>query len=80
MGASINVNGVCRHIKTWNKVVKEMTMGFENIPFGLTYSVPTLPIIDSSKIEWTMNECVQMSEINIFSKREKFFLISVGVR
>ena len=61
-------------------MVKEMTMGFENIPFGLTYSIQSLPIVDSSKIEWTMNECVQMSEINIFSKREEFFSSSVGVR
>jgi hypothetical protein len=55
-------------------------MGFENIPFGLPYAVPTLSIVDRCELKWTVNECVRMSEVNIFSKREKFVASSVGVR
>lgn len=59
-------------------VVKEMTMGFENIPLGLTNSVPTPSIVDKSKVKRAMNECVRMSEDEIFSKREEFVMSSVG--
>ena len=72
MGTGINMNGIGRHIKKRKGVVIEMTMGFENIPFGLTDSVSTLPFIDSSKIEWTVNECVRMSKVDIFSMRKQF--------
>ena len=74
------MNGIGRHIKTRNGVVIEMTMGFENIPLGVTYSVPTLPFVDSSKIKQTVNECVRMSEVDIFLKREEFVASSVGFR
>ena len=80
MGNSIDMNGIGRHIKTRNGVVIEMTMGFENIPLGVTYSVPTLPFVDSSKIKQTVNECVRMSEVDIFLKREEFVASSVGFR
>ncbi len=43
-----------------------MAMGFEKIPFGLTYCVPTLSIVDQCELEWTMDECVRMSEVNVF--------------
>ena len=55
-------------------------MGFENVPVGLTNSVPTLSIIDSSEVKRSMNECVRMSEIDIFPKREEFVTVSVGFR
>ena len=55
-------------------------MGFENVPLGLTDSVPTLSIIDSSKVKRAMNECVQMREVDIFSKREEFVASSVFFR
>ena len=74
------MNGIGWHIKMQKGVVIEMTMGFENIPFGLTDSVSTLPFVDSSKIEWTMNECVHMSKVDIFSKRKEFVASSVGIR
>jgi hypothetical protein len=56
--------------------VIEIAMGFEDIPFELTDSVTTLSFVDNSKIEQTVNECVRMSEVDIFTKREEF--VSVG--
>ena len=55
-------------------------MGFEDIPFNLTDSVTTLLFVDNSEIEWTMNEYVRMSEVDVFAKREEFVMISVGFR
>ncbi len=55
-------------------------MGFENVPVGLTNSVPTLLIIDSSEVKRSMNECVQMSEVDIFPKREEFVMVSIDLR
>ena len=80
MGTGINMNGIGRHIKKRKGVVIEMTMGFENIPFGLTYSVPTLPFVDSSKTKRTVNECIRMSKVDIFSKRKEFVVSIVGIR
>jgi hypothetical protein len=74
------MNGIGWDIKTRKGVVIEMTMGFENIPFGLTYSVPTLLFVDSSKIERTVNEFVRMSKVDIFLKREEFVASSIGIR
>ena len=50
----------------------EIAMGFEDIPFNLTDSVTTLLFVDNSEIEWTMNEYVRMSEVDVFAKREEF--------
>ena len=80
MGAGINVNGIGWHIKTQEGVVIEMIMGFQNIPFGLTDSFLTLPFVNSRKVKRTMNECVCMSEIDVFLKRKEFVASSVGIR
>ena len=74
------MNGIGRHIKTRNWVVIEIAMGFEDTPFDLTNSVTTLLFVDNSEIERTVNECVRMSEVDIFTKREEFVTISVGFR
>ena len=75
------MNGIGRHIKTRHWVVIEIAMGFEDIPFELTDSVTTLSFVDNSEIERTMNEeCVRMSEVDVFAKREEFVTISVGFR
>ena len=74
------MNGIGWHIKTWKGVVMEVTMGFENIPFGLTDSVLTLPFVVSSKIKRTVNECVHMSTVEILLKKKKFVGSGVGIR
>ena len=58
----------------------EMTMGLQNIPFSLTDSVSTLPFVDSRKVKRTVNECVCMSEVDVFPKRKEFVASSVGIR
>ena len=58
----------------------EIAVGFEDIPFELADSVTTLSFVDGSKFERTLDECVRMSEVDIFTKREEFVLISVGFR
>ena len=58
----------------------ETTMGFQNIPFSLTDSVSTLPFVNSRKVKRAVNECVRMSEVDIFTKRKEFVPISVGFR
>ena len=80
MCAGIDMNRISRLIKTQNWVVIEIAMGLEDIPFNLTDSVTTLSFDDNSEIERTMNECVRMSEVDIFGKREEFVTISVGFR
>jgi hypothetical protein len=37
--------------------VIEITMGFENVPVGLTNSVPTFSIVDGGKVKRSMDEC-----------------------
>ena len=80
MCAGIDVNGIGWHNKTQNWVVIEIAMGCEDIPFDLTDSVTTFSFVDNSEIERTMNECVHMSEVDVFAKREEFVTISVGFR
>ncbi len=58
----------------------EMTIGFQNIPFSLTDSVSTLPFVNSRKVERTVNECVHISEVDVFSKRKEFVASSIGLR
>ena len=58
----------------------EMTMGFQNIPFSLTDLVSTLPCVDSRKVKRAVNECVRMSEVDVFPKRKEFVVSSVGIR
>ena len=74
------MNRIGRHIKTRNWVVIEIAMGFEDIPFNLTDSVTTLSFVYNSEIQRTMNECVRMSEVDVFVKREEFVTISVVFR
>jgi hypothetical protein len=74
------MNGIGRYIKTRKRVVIESAMGFEDIPFELTDSVTTLSFVDDSEFERTVDECVRMSEVDIFTKGEEFVSISVGFR
>ena len=60
------MNGVGRYIKARKRVVMKSAMGFEDIPFELTDSVTTLSFVDGSKFERTMDECVRMSEVDIY--------------
>ena len=55
-------------------------MEFENVPVGLTNSVPTFSIVDGRKVKRSMDECVQVSEVDIFPKKKKFVMGSVGLR
>jgi hypothetical protein len=76
----IDMNGIGRYIKTRKRVVIEIAVGCEDIPFELTDSVTTLSFVDGSEFEWTMDECVRMSEVDIFTKGEEFASISIGFR
>ena len=80
MSAGIDMNGIGRFIKTQKHVVIEVAVGFEDIPFELADSVTTLSFVDGSEFERTVDECVRMSEVDIFTKREEFVPISVGFR
>ena len=59
------MNGIGQYIKMRKRVVIEIAVGFEDIPFELTDSVTTLSFVDGSKFERTMDECVRMSEVDI---------------
>jgi uncharacterized protein with ACT and thioredoxin-like domain len=53
-------------------------MGFENDPVGLTNSVPTLPVIDSSKLEWTVDVRVRMSKVDVLLIWNEIMVGSIG--
>ena len=55
-------------------------MGFENVPVGLPNSVPFFSIVDARKVKRSMNECVRVSEVDIFPKRKEFVTGSVRLR
>ena len=80
MSAGIDMNRIGWYIKTRKHVVIEIAVGFEDIPFELADSVTTLLFVDGSEFERTVDECVCMSEVDIFTKREEFVPISVGFR
>jgi hypothetical protein len=61
-------------------MVKKVTMGFEDVPVGLTNSVPTPLMIDGSEVKRTMNIRVPMSEVDTLSKRKEIVAISIGFR
>jgi hypothetical protein len=58
--------------------VKKVTMGFENVPVGLTNSVPTFAMIDGRKVKWAMNVRVQMGEVDVLLKGKEVMATSVG--
>ncbi len=58
--------------------MKLVTMGFENVPVGLTNSVPTLPVIDSSELEWTVDVRVRMSKVDVLSIWNEVVAGSIG--
>jgi hypothetical protein len=62
-------------MKTRKWVVIEITMGFENVPVGLTKYVPTFLIVDGRKVKRSMDECVRMSEVDKFPKGKEFVTI-----
>ena len=74
------MNGIGQYIKMRKRVVIEIAVGFEDIPFELTDSVTTLSFVDGSEVKRTMDECVRMSEVDIFTKGKEFVTISVGFR
>ena len=49
--------------------------GIENVPVGLTNSVPTFFIVDGRKVKRSMDECVRMSEVDKFPKGKEFVTI-----
>ena len=50
-------------------------MGFENVPVGLTNSVPTFSIVDGRKVTRSMDECVRVSEVDKFPEGKEFVTI-----
>ena len=50
-------------------------MGFENVPVGLTNSVPTFLIVDGRKVKRSMDEWVRVSEVDIIPKGKEFVTI-----
>ena len=78
MSAGINMNRVCRHVKTRKGVVIEIAVGFECIPLELTDSVAGLSFIDGCKFKGTMDVSVGMSQIDIFAKGKEFVSNRVG--
>ena len=55
MRASINVNRISRHIKTWDGIVKHWSVGFQNVPSTLRDPVATLLAVDGGKVKRPMD-------------------------
>jgi hypothetical protein len=77
--ASINVNRISWHIKTWDGIVKHWSVGFQNVPSMLRDPVVTLLAVDSGKVKRPMDIGVRVSEVHIFAIREEFVSVSVGL-
>ncbi len=61
--ALINMNGVRWHIKMWNWVVKHIRVGLQDVPSTLRNPVETLATVNGSKVEWSKDISVQVSEV-----------------
>jgi hypothetical protein len=76
--ALINVNRISWHIKTWDGIVKRLSVGFQNVPSTLRDPVALLLAVDSGKVKGPMDIGVRVSEVHIFAIREEFVLVSIG--
>lgn len=76
----ININGVCQNIKTWNLIVKHVRVGLQFIPSILRYVIVTLTTMNGRKIKRPMNECIRVSEVQIFLLWQEITSIGIGLR
>jgi hypothetical protein len=74
------MNGVLWHIKTWDWVVKHISVGLQDILRALRNPVMTLATVNGSEVEWSKDISVQMSEVQKLAVREEVVLVSVGLR
>jgi hypothetical protein len=76
----VDVNRISWNIKMWNWIVKHVGMRLQLVPSILGNAITTLLAMNDSKIKWPMNECVGMSQVEVFPIRKKTITGSVGFR
>jgi hypothetical protein len=79
MCTSINMNRISCHIKTWDGIVKHLSVGFQDVPSTLTDPVASLLAVDGGKFKRPMVIGVQVSEVHKSAIREEFVLVSIGL-
>jgi hypothetical protein len=60
--------------------VKHIRVGLQDIPSTLRNPVATLATVNGSKVEWSKDISVQVSEVQKLAVREEVVLASVGLR
>jgi hypothetical protein len=54
----------------WEWVVEYFAVGFENIPVLSRDVILNFMAIESSKVEWVMDDCFIMCQVKPFTKRK----------
>jgi hypothetical protein len=60
--------------------VKHIRVGLQDVPSALRNPVATLATVNGSKVEWSKNISVQVSEVQKLAVREEVVSVSVGIR
>ena len=77
MDSVINMNGVSWNIKTRYWVLKHMAMICQDLPVRLSNAITGLTIMDCSKIERAMDECILVKHVNILRGNDQVVLNSI---
>jgi hypothetical protein len=69
MRTAVNMDGIRLDIELRNGVVEHVKMWLENVPVDLRNTISGFPTVDGSKFEWSVNERIEMCQIDPFAKR-----------
>ena len=67
VSTAINVDGVRRYLKAGYGILKHIGVLTKDVPVGCLYAIPRLATIDSSKVEWAMDEGIMVSDVYPFT-------------
>ena len=66
VSTTIDVDGVRRYVKAGYWILKHIGVLAKDVPVGCLYAIPRLATIDSSKVEWTVDESIMVSNVDPF--------------
>ena len=80
MNTAVDVDGIRRKVEPRKRVVKHRSLVREGVPVGLGDTIACFTTMDGGEIEWAMDVCIRMSEIEPTTKGHELTLRGVSFR
>jgi hypothetical protein len=65
VGTAVNVYQIRWDIKPWNGIIEHIAVQFKGVPMSLTHPVATLVSMNSGKVEWAVDVCVGVCQVDV---------------